>query len=215
MAYMQLADYRTDLQTALGDRGLSNTILDRHINFAYLDIIGAVKFPELVEEDTSQSTANGVNSVNVPTGAMLVDLVRNTTDDVKLQWIPLQEYWRLTQAAGVAAKWSRQKNKIMLNPVPNGIKALRILYIKSPARLSGSTDVTVLPDTWDSAVFLLSVHFGLLAVGEEDRATVWFQRALAYVQTRMTEEGLSMGASGLGLTLPLVGQKFTAQQAGA
>ena len=214
MAYMQLTDYRTDLQSALGERGLANSQLDRWINFAYLDLIGAVQFPELTEEDTTQSTVAGQNYINVPTGAMLIQLVRNVTDDAKLSWVPLTEYWRLPQTSAVPTKWSRQKAKIMLNGVPSGIKSMQIIYIKSPTRLSGATDVIALTDTWDDAVFLLSVHHGLLALGEEQRAAAWFNRAASYITSRMTEEGLTATTPGLGLTLPFVAQKAVAEQMG-
>lgn len=201
MGYMTLTDFRTDVQSALGNRGIGNGQLDRWTNFGYLDLCGAVQHPELTEEDTSQSTANGTNFVNVPTGALVVTLVRNTTDDSKLDWIPLTEYWRRAQSAGIAVAWTRQKSKILLNPVPNSIKALQILYIDTPTRLSAVSDTSVLTDTWDSAIFMLAVHHGLLALGEEGRAMVWFQRAVNYIQSRMVEGGLVPTMSGLGLTL--------------
>lgn len=202
MGYMTLSDFRTEVQSALGDRGFVDTRLDRWINFAYLDLCAALPHPELTEEDTTQSTANAVNSVNVPTGAMVVLIVRNTTDDSKMEWVPLNEYWRYSQTAGVASKWTRQKAKILLNPVPNSVKSLRIIYLKTPARLTAAGDVSTLVDTWDSAIFMLAVHFGLLAIGEENRAMAWLQRAVNYIQSRLIEGGMVATLSGLGLTLP-------------
>ena len=43
MGLMTLADFQTDLQSALGDKGLANAKLNRWINAGYYDLAGAVE----------------------------------------------------------------------------------------------------------------------------------------------------------------------------
>lgn len=209
MGVMTLTNFRDDTQSALGDRGLGNTSLDRWINQAYLDIAGAVEFDILQEEDTAQSTVNGTVSVNVPTGAHKVKYVRNTTGDTLLEWVPVTELYRRSQTSGTPIVWTQRKNLILFNPIPNAVLALRIGYRKSPTVLSAVGDVTVLPDYWDAPIFILAVHYGLLSRGEDQRAMVWLQRAAAYIQSRITEKDL-MEDRGLNWTLPLIQNQLIA-----
>lgn len=216
MGFMTLDNFRTDLQSALGDRGIVNERLDRWINFGYLDICGSIDFEVLDEEDTTQSISTGANTANVPAGALIVKLVKDTTNDNLLGWIPKPEFHRLSASAtGAPTKWTRHKNQIFVHPKPTATTAIRIIYKKPPTRLINATDVTVLPDVWDAAVFMLAVSYGMLALGEEQRAGVWLQRVVHYIQTRMTEERMHSGESGLGLSLPVVGQSMLAQQLAA
>lgn len=214
MGYMTLADFRADIDAALGNYSIAPTKLDRWINQAYMELAGGVNFEILVEEDTSQSTTPSIITVNVPIGAISVDLVRNTTDDKLLGWVALSEFWRLSQTPGVPVKWCRRKNTILLNPVPNSVKALRILYRKYPTRFSAVGDLSVLPDTWDTAIYLLAAHYGLLARNEEQRAMIWLSRAATYIASRMTDEQLEYTTRGVGLNLPIVAQKAYSEKEG-
>lgn len=213
MGLITLAQFRTDVQSALGDRGLVDATLDRWINLSYLDIGGAVEFEVLQEEDTAQSTVSGTVSVNVPTGAHKVKYVRNTTGNTLLEWVPKTEFYRRQQSAGTPTAWTQHKALILLNPIPNAVLALRIGYRKSPTALSAVGDVTVIPDYWDAAIFLLAVHYGLLAKGEDNRAMVWLQRAASYIQSRITENDL-MEDRGLHWSLPLIQNQLIAGQKG-
>ena len=57
-------------------------------------------------------------------------------------------------------------------------------------------------DIWDPAIFLLAVHQGLLALGEEQRSAAFLGRAISYIQSKITETDMHMEASGLGGSLP-------------
>jgi hypothetical protein len=211
MGVMTLSDFRSDIQQAMGNRGLGNPFLDRHINYGYQDVCGMVDFEEL-EEDAASSTTQGQVHVTMPATAWLIKVVRNTTDDTRLEWVPKTEFWRLSQAGGIPTRWTRHKDQILLNPLPNVSKSLKIVYKKSPAILAAVTDMSVLPTTWDAAIFLFAAHFSLMALGEEQRAGAWFQRGIAYVQSRMTEGEVKESSAGLGLTRPFVGQRLASLQ---
>lgn len=203
MGFMQLSDFETDLQSALGQNVGANSRLDRWINFGYLDLATAEDFEILDAVDTSQSTTNGVNFVNVPTNTMIVKIIRDTTHDNKLQWVNKDEYWRQPQSqTGNPIRWTRDAGKLLLHPVPNGAFQLQITYKKPPTLLASSSDKTVLPDAWDPAVFYLAVHHAFMALGQEGRAMAWLQRAASYMQSRLSEVKLHAVTPGLGPSLP-------------
>lgn len=202
---MSLDDYRTDLQSALGDRGLQNDRLDRWINFAYLDLAGSVDF-EVLEEDETVATVASTQTIDAPDNAMVVKLIRDTTNDNLLGWVPKGELFRRSASVeGRPTNWTRHGSLIYLHPIPDDAFDLFVVFKTSPTLFASEADVSVLPDIWDPAIFLLSVHHGLQALGDEQRSAAWFSRAVSYIQSRMTEQDLHANASGLGASLPMTG----------
>jgi hypothetical protein len=202
MGLMTLADFREDLQSALGERGYANARLDRWINFGYLDLTGAVEF-EVLADDEEIDTANGQNYIATPDNALIVTAVRDNDNDNILAWIPKTEYLRRLQAtSGDPTHWTRHKDTILLHPVPDAVIALGVYTIEPPAILALVSDTTVLPDTWDPAVFQLSVHHALLATADEQRAVAWLSRAIAYIGSRITESDYHGSREGLGASIP-------------
>ena len=202
MGYMTLANFRTDVDSALGSKGIDNTRLDRWINFGYHDLGGSVDF-ESLETNTSTNTVSSTQTIAVPSLAEIVKLVKDTTNDKLLGWIPKAELFRraITPTA-TPTNWTRHGDLIYFTPVPNAIIAMFIVYKIAPTRLTSSGAVTVFADIWDPAVFLLSVHHGLLALGQEARSASWLGRAISYIGSRITEVDMHATASGLGTSLP-------------
>ncbi len=202
MGLMSLDDLRTDVQSALGDKGITNSRLDRWINFGYLDLGGSVDF-EILEGDTTTATSTGVQTIAVPTDTEIIKLIKDTTNDTLLGWIPKVEMFRrsITPTA-VPINWTRHGNLIYLHPVPNGTINMFIVHKDAPAILSSGSDITVFADIWDPAVFLLAVHQGLLALGEDQRSASWLGRAISYIQSKITEVDMHVISSGLGASIP-------------
>jgi len=208
MGYMTLDDYRTDVQSALGDRGFGNERLDRWINFGYLDLAGSVDF-EVLDDSEVVATVAATQTIDAPDNAMIVKLVRDTTSDNLLGWNPKAELFRKSMVTqGVPLNWTRHKDLIYLSPIPDAEYSLLVIFKTPPDRLAVSTAVSVFPDIWDPAIFQLSVHHALLAIGDEQRSASWLSRAVTYIQTRMTEADLHADASGLGASLPPSGQNL-------
>ena len=204
MGLMTLDDFQEDLQSALGDRGITDGRLNRWINAGYYDLCGAVEFEVLTNSEKYDCTSSQ-SFVIAPANTLVIKLIRDMDNDLLLGWVPLVEYWRRSQ--GVTDEptvWTRQEENVYLYPVPDGTYQLMFITIEPPAVLTGS-DKTVLPEIWDQAVFLLAGHFALLALGEEQRAIVWLGRAVTYIQSRMTEQDLQVDAGGLGASLPATG----------
>ena len=202
MAYMTLADYRTDLQSALGDKGIDNSRMDRWINFGYHDLAGSVDF-EVTDQDETVATVQSTQTIAVPTGTEIVKLIKDTSNDALLGWIPKAEMFRrAVTPTGPPTHWSRHGNLIYFHPVPNAVINMFIIHKLAPDRMTNVADVSVFSDIWDPAIFLLTVHHGLLALGEDQRSASWLGRAISYIQTRMTEVDMHSQASGLGASIP-------------
>ena len=203
MGLMTLANFRTDVQSALGDKGIGNSRLDRWINFGYHDLGGSVDF-EILEKDTTTATVSGTQTIAVPTDTEIIRLIKDTTNDTLLGWLQKAEMFRraITPTA-TPTHWSRHGGLIYLHPVPNAIINMFIVHKEAPVILSSSGAKTVLADIWDPAVFLLAVHHGLLALGEEQRSASWLGRAISYIQSKVTEQDIQAVTPGLDPSLPI------------
>lgn len=202
MGLMTLADFREDMESALGNPGLTDVRKDRWINFGYVDLTGAVEF-EILANDEDIPTVSAQNYITAPTNTLVIQMVRDTTNDNLLGWIPKTEYFRRLQAtSGAPTHWTRHRDDIQLHPVPDGVYSLKVFTIEPPAALSSSSSVTVLPDTWDPAVYQLAMHHALLARGEEQRSAAWLARAINYIGSRITERDYRNDLRGLETSIP-------------
>lgn len=193
MGIMTLADLRTDVESALGARGFTDPQLDRWINAAYYAIAGGV---DLKEMDASFAVTGivGTFSYTGPTDSIAWLLVFDSTNDEVLERIDLNDFYRRARSTNAQSRyWSRQGDNLLLDPPPDATDAFSLIYKKSPTVLSGVGDVTLLPAMWDQAIFLLSVAYGQLTVGEENRATFWNNQAAAYIGSRITENNAISG----------------------
>jgi len=202
MGVLTLADFRTEIQSSTGNRGIDNARLDRWINFGYLDLAGAIKFASLDDKIVIPTVASQANYA-ITGSPLLIRFVVDATSNLLLGWHTPVEYFRVKDAVtGTAAKWTREKDEIFIHPVPAGVVSLEVYVKEEPVLLIATGDVTVLPATWDNAIFLLSTHHALLALGEEQRAAAWFNRAITYIQSRISEDQLEANNLGTGMTLP-------------
>jgi len=202
MGLMTLEDFRTDLQSALGDRGIDNPRLDRWINHAYMDLTGGVRFEDLTEINDSETVA-GVATISRPTDTRKVLIVKDVTNDNLLGWIPKNEYLRRSSAlSGIPENWTEIENLIYLYPKPSGVLSIMTVYLRDPVPLQNPTDLTDISAVWDTVIWMLSVRYGLMALGEEQRASFWLSNALAYIQSKLTEDEIQAMTSGLGRSLP-------------
>jgi len=132
------------------------------------------KFPELIVTDVSQSTTDGTAYVSVPTDAIAVYNVQDTTNDRDLDYIKINKYFAYTDrsntdAEGEPNEYSRSDEYIYLHPTPDDTYALEILYRKRPAVLSG-TATTVIGDEWDDAILALACFIGFSWTHEYEKA---------------------------------------------
>jgi hypothetical protein len=198
MGFLTLLDFRDELDVTFGERNLQDPTYNRWINYGYLDLCTAIDF-DILDLEQTFNTAIGVRSYVAPSDPfLLIKHVRDTTCDYSLTWIPKEEFFRLTAAdEGTPKRWTLHLNKLWFYPVPDGIYSIIDIYKNTPSLLVEDDDVTVLQAGWDAAVSMLAVHYGYMAMGEEARGIAWYNRAIAYMQSRMTEGGMTRQVPGL------------------
>lgn len=213
MGFMTQADFSTEVQSALGDKGYDDTRVTRWVNWGYLDVASAISF-EVLESTDLIPTVAATATIAAPTEKLLIRFVRDQTNDRLLTWITKNEYFRLKQATqGQPLKWAQHIGNIHLHPIPDDEFSMMVGSKSTPTLLTGST-TTVLPDSWDQVILMLAVQYGLLHTGEEQRAAVWMSRAVAYAMSRITEEDLKLELPGLKKTIG-EGKAFSQQLAAA
>ena len=179
--------YRRELQSALGNRGRTNPWLDLRINAAYDEVCGAIEFAGLKTSATFVSV-DGQAAYDLEADLVGVLAVVDQTNDRRMLKLEFKDYWDKNpdaDAEGDPTHWARNGSCVYLWPTPGtDDDSFRVVYLKQPDHLSTGAGVTVIPATWDTAVHLLSVHYGCIALGDEEKGTFWFSRAMAYIMSR-------------------------------
>lgn len=187
MGYMTLADFTSDVVSALGANYNNSLRLARWVNAGYLDLLTSLDFEE-TNEEVEITTDVATQTIDVPTGALLVESIRNETSDINLGWIPKTEMLRRSvDSIGVPTHWCRFGDVVRLHPLPDDAYILTMFYKASPDLLDVDTDTTMLPDMWDPVVSMLATHHAFLGLGQEARSAVWLGRAITYIQSRVTD----------------------------
>ena len=203
MGVLTLIQIRTEVDSSMGNRtSVDDPRIDTWINLAYIDIASGIDFPEL-DGELVIPTVVGQNNYAGPVNPLVVDLVRDDTNENLLTWVPKNEYFRLNRSTnGPVKRWTRSATEILLFPPPSAIVSLTAFFKITPAILAVDGDVTILPGYVDNALILLAPAYGLLATGEDERAIVWLNRAINFLQSRLTNQDLSFLLGGLSKTQP-------------
>jgi len=136
-------------------------------------ILRKLRFPEL-EVSTTKSTANAQAYVSDPTDVIAVHEVYDTTNNVKLDWIPWTKYIGYTDRTdttkeGDPTEWTRNGGKIYLHPTPDAVMTMTVFYKKRPAELSGDQQ-TLIGAEWDDVIMALATYKGYRWLGDADHA---------------------------------------------
>lgn len=169
---------RTDLED-VSDLNLYET----WINSAYTQLCSRnrfwalkrnFKFPQLQDTDTSQSTTDATAYLSVPSDALVIQNIQDTTNDRDLDYIKPGAYFAYTDrsdtdAEGQPTEYTRSGSKLYLHPTPDATYTTEILYRKRPATLSG-TEETAIDEEWDDAILALAAFMGFSWLHEYDKA---------------------------------------------
>lgn len=198
MGLLKLLDFRDELDVTFGERNVDPIHYNRWINYAYFDLCTSVDF-DVLDDELDITTVALTRSYDDPAGDyIIIKHVRDETNDYALTWLPKEDFFRLTAADnGEPKRWTLHKEKLWFYPNPDGAYSLLAIFKELPDALAEDGDPTVLHAGWDAAVSMLASHYGYMAMGEEARGIAWFNRAIAYIQSRMTDEGLQKNVPGL------------------
>ncbi len=189
--------FQSDLTMSLGNRDDISAYVGNWTNVAYLTLTTQGRFwglkrdfyfPEL-ETSESKNTSDGVNYIAIPTDALVVRSLFNTTSKIKLNNMALSKFLAYTDRADTSAEaapneWLRQGSSLYLHPTPDTVYAVAVHYRKRPAALAAAGATTVIGAEWDEPISLLAT------------AQSWL-RLRNYVEYKAIKEEFIQAVSGL------------------
>ena len=192
MGALGFDDFKEQLKLRAGNRADLDTAGASSLNYygiwinsAYRqlctqdNVLGLKKnlyFPQLLTS-TTKTTTDGTAYVAVPTDALYIEDVFDTTNGRNLDWISWSTYAEYTDrtsstAEGDATEWTRRGTYIYLHPTPGTTgDTLTIYYKKLVADLSG-TQTTDIGAEWDDAIIELAAYKMFTWIHEPDKAKV-------------------------------------------
>ena len=132
-------------------------------------------FPQLFTSTTA-TTVDGTAYVSVPTDALYITDIFDTTNGKKLTHITQKQYLEYTDrttaaSEGDPSQWTRFGARIYLHPTPDAAMTMTIYYKKLPAELSG-TLTTVIGAEWDDVIIELAAYKAFLWLHEYEKSKV-------------------------------------------
>lgn len=175
--YKTLLQLRTDLLSALGNRGdATPAMLNSWINDAYLLIASGIKFNESQGTYTFNTVVGQPfykmpAAVQFTTGVSMADPTNYPFDGgVPLNKIDEQTYRRLPLLQDVPESYFRWNGMIVIYPTPAAVKAIVVEYRIRPVPLVQDTDSPILPNEWGRGLFLKAKSFAYADLEEADNA---------------------------------------------
>lgn len=204
MGFKTLADFETDLQLALGNRGFTATQLQNWLNVGLLDLTGKhifeeykVSFAGNVAIGTDLLIQVAPDPITEPPLAGFLEL-SNDTDDLLITKISRARFNLLDpDETGPVQYWYRQGADIRMWPKAHVETLLLGDALQAPDRLVDPTDTTILEATWDRAVHLTSMFHALSDLEEPNRAVYFANTASRYISERTLLDETEGRATGM------------------
>lgn len=202
MGILTLNSFRDLLSTALGDRGISNNVLDGWINLAYIEVVTAENI-EVVRETVTLRTAKGLNRYPLPHNHLGIVSTTDITHNKALLRMHPRNFKALdVHATGEPKYWTRIGNEFNVWPTPVGFYEIEIVYVQDVKLLEDPEDKSILPSAYDNAIYLYSVHYAKSAIEDTDEeALKWAQRANHYLSNRVDDSQFNMESPSAGVTV--------------
>jgi len=132
-------------------------------------------FPELETNDSSQSTVDGQAYIDVPTDALVIREVEDTTNARLLSPINWGEYKEYADRADTSAEsepteWVRRGTYIYLHSTPDDAYEMNIDYRQRITVEISSDSTTDIGNEWDLPIVQLATYIGLMWMEEFDKA---------------------------------------------
>lgn len=203
MGLLTFEEFRDDLNFALADKKQpGNTRLGRWVNKGYFEAAMLIEYDGLKECATTPTVVDQ-QEYQVPSDFLAVISVAMPDYDRVLLETSLSAMHRSDpDVTGIPKFYATRQESVYLWPVPDEVdKTIEMFYIEEPAALSGTSDVTVLPQVYDQAVHWLALRNALLDLGQVERATTFYQTAVNYVRSIMSQMEQGSESQKEGLTI--------------
>jgi len=185
VGFLTLGQIKLHVKNALGGRVQStDPRLSEWVNLGYMEVIGAIDFPEL-EKVRSIQTSSGRIDYAILENDVEVKIVYDQLAKYGLRFVKSVEFFRqdLTMT-GSPKMWTRVGNSVFITPSPSDSRSVLIVTEIDVGPLVDDEDKTKIHNTWDAAVMMFAVRFALLSLNEDARSALWYNNALNYVQSR-------------------------------
>lgn len=209
MGFMTLQHFRDELVNAVGGErlGAGTDRKDRYINMAYYEICGVLEFKDLMAVQ-SISAVLGTLAYSQPSDLLGVRAIIDQTNKNRLLKISEENYLMLDpEETGEPSRWTRYGGSIHIWPGPTESLAMKNLYIQQPATMPAGG--SILPAQWDSPIWMLSCYYALLSLGDQHLSIQWFERAMAYLSSRITDLEYDADTEAEGIRLPQSPEELT------
>lgn len=201
MGAWTLENFRDEMDHPTGGVISDNTRKDRYINAAYFEVAGTIQFHKLIEAHTF-NTADGTVAYNLPADHLGPKSLIDKTNDKRLLRVSPENFQFLDESTdGDPEKYAIYGGQLHLWPTPDAVNSMSYLHIVEPDELTVGNP-TVLPATWDNAIWLMSIHYALMSLEEYERANAWFDRAIVYIRSRTTDEEFESETEAMGVWVP-------------
>jgi hypothetical protein len=184
-----LADFQGQFDDALG-RSIDGTFAKqyRFINQALFVIAGAFRHEDLVTVG-SFNTVVGTAQYTIAADCSVIYEVLNSTTPGYIRWIRNSEYYRRYSATNAIPEyWTRFGSQLALSKTPSAILAMKYIYQAQAAKMTAVGNTSGINSAWDIVISHLATCFGLMSVNEEQRASIFFQSAVALAQAIIPDD---------------------------
>lgn len=173
---MTFGDQQTDtkIRCAISNDSSLDSSIRQWLNLAQQTITRRFIWPFLETEGTL-TTTSGTETYSLASDVLFLYLMRDTTNDQKLSYISLSEFYRTVpdpSATGVPTLYRLPGNsqstvssnptpQVALYPIPGGAYTIKYPYYKQLSDLSNTTDISQIPIPYHELMvdYACSIYF--------------------------------------------------------
>ena len=197
---MNLAELRSTVQTNLGGRDDLASQIDTWINWAIEELCAEWNWPELWGEETITTTA-GTAEYSFSRPVIIYNVTRvSNNKEVSLYRVEPRLFYQVCvypNRTGKPTHYVPYNKKIRLWRVPDGEYTIKVRRKLRHTPLVNDTDEPVLDEDKDALIVALATSEAFQALGEDERAAVWFSRYTGKLRKKIKEVGATPDRSRL------------------
>lgn len=185
---MTFGDMLTDLKyrCTLENRSFPDSVLKTWMNAGYQNTGRRHLWPFLWTE-TDITTSASDDTYDIDDDVMFVYMVRNTTDDIPLNYVSLVDFFRtypdpsatgtpsLFRLPGVtqSSVATTPITQIAFYPIPDGTKTIKASYYQRLTALDSNTDIPKIPTEYHELPILYAANIYFEREGDARAASMW------------------------------------------
>jgi len=190
---MDYGTIKSHLRRNLGGRDDISAYEQNWINSAYLDLVTTGKFPELgrfapipcpaLDDKDTVNTAEDDTDFAMPTDALFIVSVRDTTNDQPLKWRDIRWYDKHRSTTnGKPQNYAEYGGRFYIDPPADDIYALERRFRKKvdiPV-LTADAHIPVISEVWHEAIELAATYRGARSLRYPDAGT-WLKDLSSFI----------------------------------